>query len=77
MHEPHSADVVWRKSRRSGAQGNCVELAALTDRTVGVRNSRFPDGAALAVPAAGVAALLDAVKAGSFDTFLGDGDSKA
>lgn len=34
----------WKKSARSNSQGNCVEMAALQDGQVAVRNSRFPDG---------------------------------
>jgi hypothetical protein len=34
----------WRKSRRSSAQGNCVETARLPGDQVAVRNSRHPQG---------------------------------
>ncbi|MEV6233513.1 DUF397 domain-containing protein, partial [Saccharopolyspora shandongensis] len=33
-------NAVWRKSRHSGAVGNCVELAPLVDGGIAVRNSR-------------------------------------
>jgi Domain of unknown function (DUF397) len=32
----------WRKSVRSSAQGNCVELARLVGDGVAIRNSRHP-----------------------------------
>ncbi|QKG26883.1 regulator [Actinomadura verrucosospora] len=40
---------------------------AQAERRVAVRDSKDPDGAVLAVAPAGWAALLDGVKAGSFD----------
>lgn len=45
--ELHGA--VWRKSSRSGAVGNCVELSWF-DGQAGVRNSRDPHGPVLVVP---------------------------
>jgi hypothetical protein len=33
----------WRKSTFSG-DGNCVELAALDDGRIAVRNSKLPEG---------------------------------
>lgn len=42
-------DAVWRKSSRSGAVGNCVELTWFDGRA-GVRNSRDPNGPVLVVP---------------------------
>jgi hypothetical protein len=42
--------ATWRKSRASGAVGNCVELSWFDGRA-GVRNSRDPHGPVLVVPA--------------------------
>ena len=39
--------TAWVKSSYSFSNGNCVEVAALPDGSVGVRNSRDPDGPAL------------------------------
>jgi hypothetical protein len=66
MGEMHMNELVWRKSRRSGFQGNCVELAD-AGQTVAVRNSRFPDGAVLAFPTRDMAGFLDAIKSGELD----------
>ena len=52
----------WRKSSRSGALGNCVELALLAGGSVAVRNSRDPRGPALICPATGLDALLGSAK---------------
>jgi hypothetical protein len=50
----------WRKSSRSGADTNCVELAS----SGAVSDSKNPAGPALAVELTG---LLTAIKAGRFD----------
>ncbi len=60
----------WRKSRYSGKQGNCVELAAVDGAQIAVRNSRFPDEPALLLTRSELAGLLAEVKAGGFDDLL-------
>lgn len=60
-------DVVWQKSTRSGAIGNCVEMAALETGGVAVRNSRHPAGPALVYTREEMAAFLLAIKEGHFD----------
>jgi hypothetical protein len=55
--------ATWRKSSYSGgASGNCVEVAT-TDRTVGVRDSKDPKGAVLAVGSKEWQRFADEVKA--------------
>jgi hypothetical protein len=61
----------WQKSRRSGARGNCVELARISSDEIGVRNSRFPDGPVLVYTQAEIEALIMGAKDGDFDNFLG------
>lgn len=40
----------WRKSSRSGSAGdNCVEVSQAADGTVGIRDSKHPDGDVLTV----------------------------
>jgi Domain of unknown function (DUF397) len=60
----------WRKSGRSSAQGNCVELAQLPVAGVAVRNSRDPEGPALVFTDAELDAFLAGVKDGDFDDLL-------
>jgi hypothetical protein len=65
------ADVTWRKSERSNSQGNCVEMAELTDGSVAMRNSRHPNGPALVYTRAEVEAMILGAKDGDFDYLLG------
>lgn len=62
--------VSWRRSRRSGAVGNCVELAPLVGGEVAVRNSRYPDGPALVYTRDEIAAFLFGAKDGEFDDMI-------
>ncbi|MDA3625854.1 DUF397 domain-containing protein [Saccharopolyspora oryzae] len=62
-------NATWRKSRHSGAVGNCVELAPV-DGGVAVRNSRFPEGPALVYSRDELAAFLHGAKDGEFDDLI-------
>lgn len=61
------SDLVWRKSRRSGAQGNCVEVAPLHGGDIAIRHSGRPDGPVLVYTRAEMAAFLSGAKDGEFD----------
>ncbi|RZQ65287.1 DUF397 domain-containing protein [Amycolatopsis suaedae] len=63
-------DVQWRKSRYSGAVGNCVEVAQLPTGEIAMRNSRFPSGPALVYTREEIAAFLAGAKDGEFDNVL-------
>jgi len=65
-----STGAIWRKSARSGNGGNCVEVATNLLETQGlvfVRDSKNPDGPALAFTPAEWAAFTGGVQDGEFD----------
>ena len=57
----------WRKAARStGGGSDCVEVARVA-ATVGVRDSKNPDGDKLAFSARATRSLVRKIKAGRFD----------
>ncbi|TLQ42813.1 DUF397 domain-containing protein [Streptomyces marianii] len=65
------SSVTWIKSSHSNATGNCVELAALPDGRVAVRNSRDPQGPALVYTRDEVEAFVAGARGGEFDDVIG------
>ena len=62
--------VVWRKSSFSGTDGNndnCVEVAALPDGRIAMRNSKHPEAGTVYFTRKEMAAYIAGVKAGEFD----------
>ncbi len=61
--------AAWRKSSHSssGDADQCVEVAALTDRFVAMRDSTDPGGPVLPVSPAAWTSLLTGIKSGFFD----------
>jgi hypothetical protein len=62
--------AAWHKSARSGNSGNCVEVATNlldTEGVVFVRDSKNPDGPALAFTPAEWKAFTGGVRDGEFD----------
>lgn len=55
-------NTLWRKSSRSNSGGNCVELGARDRSWLGIRDSKDPDGPALALSHRTVTAFVAAIK---------------
>ena len=61
--------AVWAKSSLSFSNGNCVEVAELAGGSVGVRNSRDPEGPVLRFTQGEWNAFLMGARLGEFDRF--------
>lgn len=59
--------AVWRKSTRSNANGQCVEVADNLTDVVAVRDSKDQTGPALVFTPGEWRAFVEGVKAGEFD----------
>ena len=58
---------IWIKSSLSGYNGNCVEVAGLTEDRIRVRDSKHPRGAVLNFTPAEWDAFIGGVHKGEFD----------
>ncbi|MFJ7424011.1 DUF397 domain-containing protein [Streptomyces uncialis] len=63
--------VSWRKSVASAGIGACVEVAALANGGVAVRNSRDASGPALIFTDDEMRAFVSGAKNGEFDSLYG------
>lgn len=70
MELPDLTKVNWRKSTFSSHNGTCVEVAALADGRVAVRNSNAPEAGVVLLTRADMAAFVQGVKAREFDDLL-------
>ena len=59
----------WVKSSLSFSNGNCVEVASLPGNTIGLRNSRDPEGPVLRFTPDEWDAFLGGARKGEFDSF--------
>ena len=67
MATPHLCATPWRVSSFSGNNGTCVQVAALSDGRIALRNSTHPDNGTILVTRTEMNAWLRGVKAGEFD----------
>ncbi|GAT68003.1 DUF397 domain-containing protein [Planomonospora sp. ID91781] len=67
MYEADLSGAAWRKSVRSAANGNCVEVAQLPGGRVGVRDSKNRQGPVLVFTPGEWDAFVGGVKDGEFD----------
>ncbi len=70
MSAPDLSKAAWRKSSFSGGNGTCVEVAALADGRIAVRNSNFPDEGALLFTRTEMMAWVKGIQAGEFDDLV-------
>jgi hypothetical protein len=66
MTDMGTSDLRWRKSTRSGNNGQCVEVAATPDAIL-VRDSKDPDGPRLTFSRDQWTAFVESTKASEFD----------
>ena len=64
---PELSGARWRKSTRSGQEGNCVEVATNLSGVVPVRDTKDRDGGTLMFSPESWTAFLAGVKSGEFD----------
>ena len=57
----------WRKATRSGADGDCLEVAPLPGGHIGIRDTERPDQTPYVVRASVWRAFIDGAKNGEFD----------
>ncbi|GAA2491784.1 DUF397 domain-containing protein [Streptomyces thermolineatus] len=57
----------WRKSSHSGGEGDCVEVALLSEASTGVRDSKDRGGPVLTFSDEAWAGFVAGVRAGEFD----------
>jgi len=62
------SDPHWVKSSLSYSNGNCVEVASLSDGEIGVRDSKNPDGPVLRFTADEWRAFIGGARNGEFDS---------
>nr|WP_261399262.1 DUF397 domain-containing protein [Streptomyces misionensis] len=65
-----SIKAAWVKSKKSAANGQCVELAKLPDGRVAVRNSTDPSGPALIFKKTEFEAFVHGAREREFDHLI-------
>jgi hypothetical protein len=62
--------IHWRISSFSGNNGTCVEVAALPNGHIAVRNSSHPDGTVTLFTRTEMNHWINGIKAGEFDDLI-------
>jgi hypothetical protein len=62
--------IRWRISSFSGNNGTCVEVAALPDGHIAVRNSTHPHGTVTLFTRTEMSHWINGIKAGEFDDLI-------
>lgn len=66
LSEAELTKLVWLKTQRSSANGQCVEVAAMVGK-VAIRDSKDLDGPILVYTPAEFSAFLEGARNGKFD----------
>jgi hypothetical protein len=64
---PDESTIHWRTSSLSGNNGTCVEVAALPDGHIAMRNSQHRDDGTIRFTRAELTEWINCIKAGEFD----------
>ncbi|MBV9381742.1 MAG: DUF397 domain-containing protein [Streptosporangiaceae bacterium] len=67
MRSVNIYETSWKKSSYSAANGNCIEVAHLANRSIGVRDSKNASIPPLSFTATGWQVFVGAVKRGQLD----------
>ncbi|MEU8250553.1 DUF397 domain-containing protein [Nonomuraea sp. NPDC048916] len=60
-------NAAWRKAKRSGDSGDCIEVAPLPGGHVGIRDTEHPEQAPYVVRESVWKAFVEGAKSGEFD----------
>jgi Domain of unknown function (DUF397) len=66
LSDAERSALLWLKAQRSGANGQCVEIASTIDK-IAVRDSKDPDGPILVYTSTEFSAFLEGARNGEFD----------
>ncbi|MEV7629389.1 DUF397 domain-containing protein [Actinoplanes sp. NPDC089786] len=65
--KPNLDGAIWRKSSRSGSEGNCVEVATNLPDLVAVRDTKDRNSGTLTFSLDEWVAFIDGIRHGEFD----------
>jgi Domain of unknown function (DUF397) len=68
LSDAERAELNWVKAKRSGSNGQCIEIASAADK-IAIRDSKDPDGPILVYTPGEFKAFLHGTQNGEFDRF--------